>query len=399
MEQKLKYALYTPHPGQLQVHNDPTRFRIVVCGRRWGKTWLAVNEIIKELLKNPGVGWWVAPVYQQSLHGYEIAVKNLNKLIKKKWDFLKRIELLNGSIIEFKSADNYENLRGIGLDFLVIDEAARVKREGWEQVLRPTLVDRMGRALFISTPKGKNWFYHLYLLGLGGDKQYKSFHFPSYTNPFLSRDEIESLRLTLPSDVYTQEIEAEFLDMCSSVFKNIRACVKGVLEEPQPGREYLIGWDPAKYQDFSVIIVMDLYRRHVVGFERLQQIDYSFQIQKIELIAKKYNNAKIIVDSTGVGDPLLEALERRGLDVEGVVLTNTSKKQLIENLSLGIEQQEISFPEIPVLLNELEIFEYQITHAGNVIYSAPEGYHDDCVLALALAYWGCREKREPLMIW
>jgi len=274
-----------------------------------------------------------------------------------------------------------------------------VKREGWEQVLRPTLVDRMGRALFISTPKGKNWFYHLYLLGLGGDKQYKSFHFPSYTNPFLSRDEIESLRLTLPSDVYTQEIEAEFLDMCSSVFKNIRACVKGVLEEPQPGREYLIGWDPAKYQDFSVIIVMDLYRRHVVGFERLQQIDYSFQIQKIELIAKKYNNAKIIVDSTGVGDPLLEALERRGLDVEGVVLTNTSKKQLIENLSLGIEQQEISFPEIPVLLNELEIFEYQITHAGNVIYSAPEGYHDDCVLALALAYWGCREKREPLMIW
>lgn len=352
------------------------------------------------MLLKKGIAWYVAPTYAQTVYSWEIILNFLGKLIAKKQDFLKRIVLINGSIIEFKSAEEYENLRGVGLDFLVVDEAARIKQEAWEQVLRPTLIEKKGEAMFLSTPKGKNWFYWLYLKGIEGDPQYESFRFPSWTSPFVPKEEIELLRRSLPEDVFRQEIEADFIDNTSRVFRNYRDCVKGSFEEPVKGQKYVLGWDPAKYEDFSVVSVLNM-DRHLVYFERMQQIDYTFQIQKVESIAKQYNNATIYMDATGVGDPLFEALQRRGLQVHGVVLTNATKKNLIETLALTIEQKEITFPEIRELMLELEAFEYEITRAGNVSYSAPPGFHDDCVLSLALAVYGWKQEMsiQQVEIW
>ena len=308
----------------------------------------------------------------------------------------RRIELINGSAIEFKSADRFDNLRGARVDFLVIDEAALVDRDAWEATLRPTLSDTQGRAMFISTPRGRNWFYELYVRGQDPQyPEYESFSFPTSSSPYIKDEEIAEARATLPSDVFRQEYRAEFMENSAGVFRYIRNCVKGTLEEPQSWYDYFIGWDLAKHSDFSVITVVDSERRHVVAFDRFTGIDYTFQLQRLKAVATKYNNALVVMDSTGPGDPLLEQVKTLGLSVKGFHFTNATKQQLIENLALQIQQEKVSFPEISELINELSIYEYELTRAGNVTYAAPSGYHDDCVISLALAVWEITHRIVP----
>ena len=300
---------------------------------------------------------------------------------------LKRIELIQGSAIEFKSADNFDSLRGSGIHLLVIDEAALIDREAWEEALRPTLTDTKGKAIFVSTPKGRNYFFELFCRGQ--DPQYpewESFTFPTSSNPYISPDEIEEAKRTLPDTVFRQEYLAEFLEDSAGVFRNIKACIQGEFEEPKHKHSYVLGWDVAKHEDFSVMMVVDTSSRHVVAYDRFNQVDYTLQVSRLESLAKKYD-ATVLMDSTGVGDPILEQVLKAGIKAEGFQFTNTSKQQLIEYLSVQLEQQKITFPEIPELIHELELFQYEITRAGNVRYSAPQGYHDDCVISLALACW------------
>lgn len=154
--------LYKPHEGQLALHENTsfdkrTRFRIACCGCRFGKTMACANELIEYALNvNKSINWWVSPTYQQSMIAYrmvENAIANTG-LIKQELKSERRIELINGSVLSFKSADNFNALRGEGVNFLVIDEAATIQREAWEQALRPTLSDKNGKALIVGTPKG-----------------------------------------------------------------------------------------------------------------------------------------------------------------------------------------------------------------------------------------------------
>jgi hypothetical protein len=190
----------------------------------------------------------------------------------------------------------------------------------------------------------------------------------------------------MPELAYRQEILAEFLDDVGSVFRNIKGCVNGSLEEPIAGKRYVAGCDLAKHEDFTVICVLDDHG-HLVYFDRFSQLDWVFQSKRIVDICRRYNNARLLLDSTGVGDPIYDNLRRSGLSVEGYKFTNASKKDLIENLSIAIENKAITYPDIPVLLSELGLFGYKISPAGVTTYNAPDGYHDDCVIALALASW------------
>jgi len=390
--------LYKPHEGQKAFHQSPdvhkrTRFRIAVCGRRFGKTMACANEIIEHALRiNNSVNWWIAPTYQQSMIAYRLIENALIQtgLIVDNLKSEKRILLLNGSSIMFKSADNFNALRGEGVNFLVIDEAATIQREAWEQALRPTLSDKNGKALIVGTPKGRNWFFELYARGNDPEQtDYKSFSFPTWTNPLIPESEIEEVRRSLPSDVFRQEYEAAFLDDSAGVFRNIKNCIAGDFEEPSYYKTYYIGWDIAKHTDFSVLVCMD-NNHHVVAFDRFNQIDYTLQLSRVEAMSRKYR-ATVLMDSTGAGDPVLEQLRLKGVPVEGYNLSNTSKQQLIEHLAVGIEQRNITFPQIDPLINELMIYEYEITRAGNVRYNAPSGFHDDCVISLGLAYWKSKQ--------
>jgi phage FluMu gp28-like protein len=189
--------------------------------------------------------------------------------------------------------------------------------------------------------------------------------------------------------VFQQEYEAEFLDESAGVFRGIQACVKGTIEpSPISGHYYVIGVDLARIRDYTVLTVMDRQRKHVVNQERFTSLAWEVQYMRIRDIAARYNGALCVVDSTGIGDPICESLRAGGVAVEPYKIgSHIAKQQLIEKLRVSIEQGRISFPKIPAMLYELEIYEYNVTDAGVIRYSAPDGQHDDCVISLALATW------------
>lgn len=387
---RLKLKLYTPHPGQWRLHQSTARFRVATAGRRFGKTISCLNEVARFAWEHPGsVTWWVAPFFRQTKRAFRMLKRRFRAAFAgKPSESELRVEWLNGSVTEFLSADNYDSLRGEGVDFLVVDEAAKVQRAAWDEALRPTLSDKGGRAIFISTPMGRNWFYELWARGQdrAAWPEYESWQLSTSDNPYIPASEIAEAKRSLPADVFRQEYEAQFLEDSAGVFRGIRACEQGELAGPEPGHSYVLGWDPARHQDASVVYVMDAATKHVVARDRFLETAYSLQRARVEWLAREYN-AHILMDSTGAGDPQFEALVERGLDVEGYVFNNTSKQQLVEHLAVLIEAGEVSWPADPVLRHELEVFQYEITRGGKIKYGAPSGMHDDCVIALALAAW------------
>jgi len=222
----LKTLTYKPFDHQIDLHTDEHRFKAIVGGRRAGKSKSAFAEILKHTLSYPNVlCWWIAPTYSEAREiGFEDfkryreelgpAVVNVN-------ESLMRVEFSNGSKLYFKGADRKDSLRGRGLDYLVIDEAAFVLKETWQKVLRPALSDKQGKALLISTPNGRNWFYELYSrVRDNKDKSWKAYHWPSQINPLITEDEIFQARAELSSNDFRQEYLAEFVTRSGQVYED-----------------------------------------------------------------------------------------------------------------------------------------------------------------------------------
>ncbi len=406
----VRVKLYAPHTGQKKIHRSKKRFRVVACGRRYGKTLLACNEIVGFALSHSNANCaWVAPWFRQSKVAYRLIrrafAKSGNQVIVNKSDSELRLEFANGSVIQFFSAENHNNIRSEGYHFIVIDEAGDALRDPavWFDSIRATLTDTDGQAVIIGTPKGRNLFFQLFARGEDpAFEEWESFHAPTSDNPCIPAKEIEAAKQELPEDSFVQEYLARFLEGGAGVFKGIDACIAGTLDpeyERITGHLYSIGFDPAKYQDYSVLTLIDASTKQVVGWMRINQIDYTIQLQMVADIAAKFG-AHVLMDMTGVGDPLLEQLQilagQMGFTAEGYLFTNASKKALIESLQLGIQNRDISFPDIPVLVNELRIFEYVMTKARQLSYSAPKGAHDDAVISLALAYMLAKQPRGPM---
>jgi len=378
--------LYTPQPLQFKIHNSPARFRVFACGRRWGKNYLAHNEMMKYAWEHPNsLSWWTAPIHQQAKRDYNRFLFYFKYAIQKKHDTDLNITLKNGSRIEFHGLEKHENLLGEGINFLCIDEAGKVRAKAWQETLRPMLSDTQGNALIFGTPKGKNWFYQEWKRGMDYLENYEAFCFPTASNKYIPAEEIRHAQETLPEIVYRQEYLAEFLDDSMVALSGYMACIYGELEEPQIGKYYTIGADLAKEVDFTVLTVIETDTRRVVAFERFNQLEWSFQRRKIVELAKRYNNADVILDSTGVGNPIYEDLKRQGLFITPYHFTYQSKIDLIENLMIKIQNREVSYPAIPELLDEMGVFELTRTPSGKITYRAKEGHHDDCVISLALA--------------
>jgi phage FluMu gp28-like protein len=210
---------------------------------------------------------------------------------------------------------------------------------------------------------------------------------PTYLNPHFPKDEWEQIVKELGEEnpVFKQEFLGEFIDDIGAVFKGIHTCIDGDFEPPLPNVKYSIGIDLAKTTDYTVKFVIRHDTRHIVYMERYNQVPYDEQINKIISLSKRYNNANILVDSTGVGDPVYDLLKKNGANVRPFKFTNPSKENLIRGLIIALENKEITYPKIDVLITELEMFEYSLGSTGVMRYNAPEGEHDDCVIALALA--------------
>ena len=293
------------------------------------------------------------------------------------------------SEIRGKSADNPVSLLGEGLDWLIADEASRLKPLVWQSHLSQRLIDKQGWALMISTPRGKGWFYDAFRRGQGNDPTYKSWNWPSWSNPILAAAVIEGERGRLPERVFRQEYGGEFLEGAGQVLRRVRECATGAFQEPEPRMTYWGGLDLAKVEDFTVLVIVNS-RHEVVFVDRFHRLDWTIQVNRIRAASERYRNPLIHVDTTGVGEPIYESLIEAGCEVEPYTLTQRSKAALIDNLALLLEQDRIVLPAPdlwPEGIDELEAFEYSITDMGNVRTSAPSGMHDDCVAALALAAW------------
>lgn len=395
MSDTLTVNLYTPHSGQMVLHECPARFRVMACGRRFGKTLAATNELAKKALEKPSsLNWWIAPTYRQTEIAFELIAAALKPVLKKSPNRSKlRLDVINDSVIEFRSAERYENMRGDGPSFVVFDEASKCPKAAWQEVVRPALADNQGGAIFISTPWGRDWFWELFMRGQDPTQNdYWSKSFPTSANPFIPLAEIEEARTSLPPLIFAQEFEAIFLDDAASVYSNVDGCIRaGWFKEPEFGHFYTVGWDIAKYKDYSVFTVLDCNSQEIVYWERMNNCSYETQIDTHLLpMVRKYNEAHVIMDVTGVGDPILEEVRKRDINVEGYYFTNSSKKELIDRSVVALEKRQVTYPNIPVLINELKAYSYEFTRSGNIIYNAPEGQHDDCVISLALAIYGAK---------
>jgi hypothetical protein len=248
--------------------------------------------------------------------------------------------------------------------------------------------------VFVSTPKGRNWFYDLYTRGLDpSETDYASLRFPSSASPYFPAKEWEEAKRTLPSDVFRQEYEAEFLEDSAGVFRNIDACLiredvttKHANDAKEEYiRNVIIGCDVAKHTDWTVLIAMDAETGRCFAMERFNQLDWPIQKERILAFARKYRG-RLVLDATGVGDPIFDDLKRVYGDIEGFKFTGHSKTELVQRLIVGVEQQRVLWPSTwDVLTAEMRRFEYAISPSGGITYDAPSGYHDDCVMALALA--------------
>jgi len=399
MREKTIY-IKPPYAQQAEIENDQHRFRVLACGRRWGKTLMAMREAFQMLLRAYELdgkahrGWVISPTFPLVREDWLIAEDLLSDAITKKSTTDMRMDFKPFGFIEFKSAEREdEGLRGAGLDFAVLDEVSRISKKSWELGIRPALSDKLGRAVFISTPKGRNWFYNLWLAGQLKNDEIKSWKYSTFDNPFFPESEKKALIDTTPEMILRQEYYADFLEDEATVFRNLNRCISGVLEGNIEGERYTIGVDLGKSEDFTVITVVKESSGSLVYINRINKIDWSIQKEHIFSVAKTYRQSIIFMDSTGLGDPILNDLSRAGLTVRGYKFTHTSKQVLIEQLTVAIEQQLISIPdceETKFLIDELKCFSYEIPNkeTGRIFYSAPTGLHDDGVISLALAIRG-----------
>jgi len=387
---------YCPREYQKLFHDNESKFKVIVFHRQAGKTTMAINELIREATNKVGTYFYIAPTYRMAK---QIA-----------WDMLKRycpkelrdktneselmVGMVNGSKIFLKGADNPDSLRGVTLTGVILDEYSMMKKEVWDGIIRPTLVTTNGWATFIGTPLGKNHFFELYKRGLSEDQDnWWAWLLTATDTNIIPEQELERIKKETTQEFFGQEYQCEFLEGAGSVFRRIKENTKDTLKLPEAEHQYIMGVDLGKAMDWTVITVIDRHTHEIVCIERFNKIDWEFQASRIEAVALKYNKANFWIDATGKGDPVADNLMRKGLAVRRFEYTHEKKKQLIENLILKLEYDKIKFPDFKELIEELEIFTYEVSSkTRKIMYNAPEGYHDDCVNSLALACWKLGEK-------
>lgn len=381
------------YPKQLDAMFCVERYGLIEASTKSGKTVSGMAWIVEESFKGqPSWNyWWIAPGYNQAEIAYRRLKQGMTKGSFSAFDTpTPRIHLMNGTWIWFKSAEDADALYGEDVYAAIVDEASRVREESWHAI-RSTLTATRGPVRIIGNVKGrKNWFFDMarraekMMLEVPNPAE-RSMHYAIITADdavaagVLDAAEIEDARNTLPEKIFRELYYAEPSDDTGNPFglAHISACATDDLA-PTPAVAF--GIDLAKSRDYFVVIGLN-EAGGVCEFHRWRNIPWRASIKRVWQIVGE--DAPALVDSTGLGDPVLEELQVEHGNFTGYHFSPTAKQKLMEGLAVSIQGREISFPK-GVLTKELEAFEYETTRTG-VKYSAPEGYNDDCVAALALA--------------
>ena len=382
-------TLPRPHSGQVAMLREARRYNVAACGRRFGKSTLAIELLSRPALEAQPVAYF-SPTYKLLIELWRQLESTLRPVIKRSNATERRMDLLTGGVIECWSMDNPDAGRSRRYARVVVDEAGLVADLGerWQAAIRPTLADLRGDAWLMGTPKGRNFFYECYQRGLDDmQPDWMCWQKPTSANPHIHPDEIEAMRLELTERRFAQEILAQFLDDAGGVFRGVMACATLTPQtEPTPGHRYIIGCDWGKSNDFTVFAVLDMTAKQLVALDRSNQVDYTVQRGRLQSLCERWHPDVVIAESNSMGEPIIEALGRSGLPVRGFVTTNATKAVIIEALALAFERQDIAILNHPVLTAELQSYEASKLPSGLTRYSAPENGHDDTVMALAMAW-------------
>lgn len=350
--------------------------------------WWGINNPNTKIL-------WVSPVYSQTTKVQKELFKNLlDTNIVDSCNYSDNIlTFKNGTEVIFRSAERYDNIRGYTIDYCIIDEAAYIREEAWTEAIKPTLLVRGKKVLFLSTPKGKNWFYKMYQMGLSEDyPEYKSYRGSSYDNPFVSDKDIDEAKKSLPNNVFNQEYMGEFIDDGGEVFGNLKNCTFN--KYPSPNGQVYCGIDLGRQNDYSVATFMDKQGR-VIDVYRNNKMEWGVMINDIVSKINKYN-AITSIEVNSMGDVIYEQLSKRVKNIHPFITNNTTKQEVIEGLILDFNEGNIQIPSAELfspLFNELSSFTFDYSPSTRRIkYGAPSGLHDDCVISLALCNYTRKTK-------
>lgn len=379
-----------PHSAQLAMLRESRRYNVAACGRRFGKSTLAIELLSRPALEGQPVAYF-SPTYKLLTEVWRYLESTLRPVIQRSNATERRIELLTGGVIECWSMDNPDAGRSRRYARAVIDEAGLVADLGerWQAAIRPTLADLRGDAWLMGTPKGRNFFWECYNRGLDdAQPDWQSWQKPTSANPHIHPDEIEAMRGELTERRFAQEILAQFLDDAGGVFRGVMACatIKEAQKEPTPAHRYIVGCDWGKSNDFTVFAVLDTTTKTLVALDRSNQVDYTLQRARLQALCEVWKPDAVIAESNSMGEPIIEALARSGLPVRAFNTTNATKSVIIEALALAFERKDITIYNHPVLTAELQAYEATKLPSGLTRYSAPESMHDDCVMSLAMAW-------------
>jgi hypothetical protein len=364
-------------------------------GRRWGKTVLG-GMLTMNVLRQHGYVAWIVPFYKNGralwryAHNVCAGPIAAGAMQVSKTDRV--ITTTGGGFFGIYSGDNIDSIRSERFNLVVGDEAARLSEEGYYDAVVPTLADADGDSVLISTPVGKNWFYNEFMAGKQGGDQ-ASWTAPTYANPSPQiRAAYKKIKARTDAGYYSkrsfrQEWDAEFV-ADGAFFPNIEACAKSVPADVNPEHLYVIGvdWARATGGDFTVFSVIDATDMAQAEIVRLSGMPYDDQLNRLRMLFNKYYRPTILAEYNSMGGPLVERLQIEGLPVIGFTTTNSTKHDIMTALEGAFDRMELKILDDPAQVQELSAFERK-ERAGLPAYGAPEGMHDDTVIALALAYW------------
>lgn len=400
--------LWQPHPGQREFLLCRKKIRVLACGRRWGKTDACAVAILDEVFGREDTRHLIlAPTLDQAKLLFDRFVELFETLSSREEDSralddesrVRKKEhkvsysphptfRFRGHTVVARSGHVGRSLRGNEATHVIVDEAAFVPEELVTEVAMPMLATNDGRLTLISTPNGLNHFWKFFQMGLNGEHGVWSRTSPSAESPYVSAKFLKVQRELISERAFQIEYEAKFVDLVGSVFGSsaIEDCARSstLLGD---GLVYG-GVDWGRYQDFTAVAVVQGTRQdaRVLHLSSFQHQSWPDMVKRAADILRRFSKIQISSDGTGSCDSVTGMLEAElGQPVDCVVFTHARKQQLIEGLRVLLERRAIQFEPSPELIKQLKHFETRVSASGNQIMNAQSGYHDDLVIALALA--------------
>jgi len=389
---------FKPRPYQipiLKAWDSGIKRLFWVAHRRSGKDKTIFANLPKKMMERVGTYYYFLPTYAQAKKviwtgadksGFKFLDHFPKEIVKSINQSDMIIELINGSILQMVGADNIDRIVGTNPIGVVFSEYSLMKQDVWN-FISPILRENEGWAIFIMTPRGTNHAWDL-METIKNDKKWFVQTLTVEDTKALSREDLEEARNEMPQDLFKQEYYCVFIDNGLGFFRRVdENTYKWEEYQPKELAMYQLGVDLAKYNDFTVISPFNLNDFHLQKQDSFNQMDYNLQKARIENAYLRYNRGRIVIDSTGVGEPVFDDLNSRGMNIEPFRFNRTSRTDLLVNLQILLEQDKIKIPNDEVLLHELKSMTYELSDTGRTIIKVPDGKHDDRVMSLALAVW------------